>query len=133
MALSENTPVVRSHDFYAGPTDGQREMLTHLRQLEDEYGALVANHPLFRAAMHTWVEVGHEDNDQETFYALSQLKFELDKDAEGLTEEERATNPDAALRKMAELRLKIAALKLDIQSSEQVTSVTLQSLVLEAA
>lgn len=132
MAASlERQTRVLSHDFYQGPTEQQLEMIERLSELQAQYAELIAANPLFKAAVHTWVE--HEHDDDGTLAALSRFKLELDEDVEGMTKAERAANPDGDLHKMVKLRLEIAILKQDIQSSAQVTGVPLQHLLPHAA
>ena len=119
----ERNPGVLSHDLYTGPTESQLDMLDRLSKLQERYAALINANPLFTEAVHDWVE--QERDDEATMGALSQFKLELDAEVEGMTDEERAINPDADLHKMVKLRLEIATLKLDIETSAQVTSLDL--------
>ena len=119
----ERNPRVLSHDLYTGPTESQLDMLDRLSKLQKRYAALINANPLFTEAVHDWVE--QERDDEATMSALSQFKLELDAEVEGMTDEERAINPDADLHKMVKLRLEIATLKLDIETSAQVTSLDL--------
>ena len=119
----ERNPGVLSHDLYTGPTESQLDMLDRLSKLQERYAALINANPLFTEAVHDWVE--QERDDEATMSALSQFKLELDAEVEGMTDEERAINPDADLHKMVKLRLEIATLKLDIETSAQVTSLDL--------
>lgn len=127
----ERTPRVLSHDLYTGPTEQQLQMIARLEQLQGEYAELIAANPLFRAAVHTWVEQEHDD--EHTLYALSEFKIELDAEVEGMTKKEREANPDADLHKMVKLRLEIATLKQNILNSALVTGVDLEPLIHDAA
>lgn len=125
MARSlERNPGVLSHDLYMGPTEQQLAMLRQLKQLQREYAELITANPLFDSAVHEWVE--QENDDEATLYALSEFKLELDAEVEGMTREEKEANPDADLHKMVKLRLEIATLKQNIESSAQVTGVRLE-------
>lgn len=125
MATSlERNPGVLSHDLYTGPTEQQLAMVEKLKKLQKKYAELIAANPLFDSAVHDWI--GEEHDDEATMYALSEFKLELDAEVEGMTEEEKAANPDADLHKMIKLRLQIATLKQNIESSASVTGVDLE-------
>lgn len=125
MAASlERYPGVLSHDFYMGPTEQQLAMVEKLKKLQEKYAELIAANPLFDSAVHEWI--GQEHDDEATMYALSEFKLELDAEVEGMSPEEKEANPDADLHKMVKLRLKIATLKQNIDSSALVTGVDLE-------
>jgi len=128
---SKRTSGVFSHDFYTGPTEQQLEMISELGKLQAKYAELLAANPLFKAAVHTWVEAEHDDDD--TFQALTQFKLELDEETEGMTKKERDENPDRDLHEMVKIRLKIAELKIHIAASQRVTGVNLERLLANAA
>lgn len=128
---SEKDTGVFSHDFYTGPTEQQLEMIAELADLQARYAELLAANPLFKAAVHTWVEAEHDDAG--TFQALTQFKMELDEETEGMTKKERDENPDRDLHEMVKIRLKIAELKIHIAASARVTGVKLESLMSHAA
>lgn len=124
MAASlERNPGVLSHDLYTGPTETQLEMIARLEKLQRKYAELCSANPMFTEATNGWVQEEHDDD--ATIGALIQFKLELDAEVEGMTDEEKAVNPDADLHKMVKLRLKIAVLKQDIENSSLVTSVDL--------
>lgn len=127
----ERTSGVLSHDFYTGPTEQQVEMISRLKELQAQYTELLAKNPLFKAAVHTWVEAEHDDD--ETYKALTQFKLELDAEVEGMTKKEKEDNPDADLHKMVKTRLEIAELKMKIVASERVTGISLGQLIDRAA
>lgn len=132
MATSlERNPGVLSHDFYTGPTEAQLGMIKKLTRLQEKYADLCSANPLFTEHTKEWV--GQENDDYATFGALVQFDLELDAEFEGMTPEEKESNPDADLHKMVKLRLKIAKLKLDIESSALVTGVDLGALIPTAA
>lgn len=122
---------VLSHDFYTGPTEQQLAMTAKLKDLQARYAELLAANPLFKAAVHNWVEAEHDDVG--TFQALTRFKMELDEEIEGMSEEERAVNPDKALHKMVKLRLDIAELKIHIVASARATGIDLELLLPDAA
>lgn len=127
----KRTSGVLSHDLYTGPTEQQLEMISELGRLQAEYAELLAANPLFKAAVHAWVEAEHDDD--ETFQALTRFKLELDEETEGMTKEERDANPDRDLHEMVKIRLKIAELKIHIAASQRATGVNLERMLTDAA
>lgn len=122
---------VLSHDFYMGPTELQLELVAKLEKLQARYAELLAANPLFKAAVHNWVEAEHDDAG--TYQALTQFKMELDDEVDGMSEEERRLNPDKDLHKMVKLRLEIAELKIHIEASFNATGLNLDQYLSYAA